>query len=412
MLIGTSSASGFKRKITIEDFEPVPCEYLQGPSYNLSENDRALLEQAMAMRRPGPDKPLVIVGFFRSHTRKDLFMDDSDLNLCANYFGEAGNVFLLIKPFATRPATGGFFFWEDGDIQRESSYLEFPFHRRELGGGESRPVQRRREPQPFGVEQTPAREEAYAPETYSSSTAAPGLSILSVSEPPPEPKKPSRLWRAMVPAFLVLAAIGGYFVWGNRLQTVTPQPPQPVSMPLKLAVADKQSQLEITWDRDSPMIARAERAVLYITDGSRKRDLELTAVQLHNGKVLYQRASADVGLRLEVFANERTSVSESIRALYSDPVKKAEPVKEAVKPPEVEDAPPPAEPTAAEEPPVKPAKKKGSRTSARGKRASEPKPESSESVVPEPTPAAPAPPPVTDPPVSTEREVARPARRR
>ena len=42
----------------------------------------------------------------------------------------------MIKPFASRPSVGGFFFWEDGEIYREASYLQFPFHRKELGGGD------------------------------------------------------------------------------------------------------------------------------------------------------------------------------------------------------------------------------------------------------------------------------------
>jgi len=36
----------------------------------------------------------------------------------ARYFPDAGNVFLLIKPFASRTSVGGFFFWEDGEINR------------------------------------------------------------------------------------------------------------------------------------------------------------------------------------------------------------------------------------------------------------------------------------------------------
>jgi len=29
------------------------------------------------------------------------------------------------KPFASRTSVGGFFFWEDGEINRASSYLQF-----------------------------------------------------------------------------------------------------------------------------------------------------------------------------------------------------------------------------------------------------------------------------------------------
>src|SRR5262249_42211937 len=79
---------------------------------------------------------LSVVGFYRSHTRDGLYMDEADLSVAQHYFPDAGNVFLLIKPFASRTSIGGFFFWENGEINRQSSYLQFPFHREEWGGGE------------------------------------------------------------------------------------------------------------------------------------------------------------------------------------------------------------------------------------------------------------------------------------
>src|SRR4051812_29648143 len=38
---------GSPDKVTIEDFEPVPSEYLTGPSYNLSPNDLAAFEASI-----------------------------------------------------------------------------------------------------------------------------------------------------------------------------------------------------------------------------------------------------------------------------------------------------------------------------------------------------------------------------
>ncbi len=137
ILLGRSEP-GPSQSVTVEDFEPVPSEYLTGPSYNLSENDRVAFEAAIA-QRVSPEGGLSVVGFYRSHTRDELYMDDADLALADRYFPDPGSVFLLIKPFATRASTGGFFFREDGGINRESSYLQFPFDRAELGGGETRP---------------------------------------------------------------------------------------------------------------------------------------------------------------------------------------------------------------------------------------------------------------------------------
>ncbi len=137
LLLGTSE-DGPARKVIIEDFEPVPSEYLTGPSYNLSPNDLASLEAAIARHSP-PAGPRRVVGFYRSHTRDELFMDHADLDLAHRYFAGPENVFLVVKPFTTRPCAAGFFFWENRAIGKDSSYLLFPFQRRELGGGETLP---------------------------------------------------------------------------------------------------------------------------------------------------------------------------------------------------------------------------------------------------------------------------------
>jgi len=108
---------GSPQTVSIVDFEPLRSEYLTGPSYSLSENDLAVLEAALARRQSRAEgSELPVVGFYRSHTRDDLYMDDADLALAHRYFGAPGNVFLLIKPFAGRTSIGGFFIWEDGRI--------------------------------------------------------------------------------------------------------------------------------------------------------------------------------------------------------------------------------------------------------------------------------------------------------
>src|SRR6266536_1432648 len=49
LLLGRSEP-GLRQKVTIEDFEPIPTEYLTGPSYNLSQNDLVIFEAAIARR--------------------------------------------------------------------------------------------------------------------------------------------------------------------------------------------------------------------------------------------------------------------------------------------------------------------------------------------------------------------------
>src|SRR5437879_5024671 len=88
VLLGRSKADPeSRRKVIIEDFEAVPTEYLTGPSYNLSENDLVELEAVLARRRSQVDG-LTVVGFYRSHTRDGLYMDEADLTLAGRYFSD------------------------------------------------------------------------------------------------------------------------------------------------------------------------------------------------------------------------------------------------------------------------------------------------------------------------------------
>jgi hypothetical protein len=84
-------------------------------------------------------------------------------------------------------------------------------------------------------------------------------------------------------------------------------------LPLKLSVTENSNQLEVTWNRSVPAIVHAKRGVLSISDGSNERDLELSGVQLRNGRVHYSPVSSDVRLRLEVFPEGQERVGESIR---------------------------------------------------------------------------------------------------
>src|SRR5258708_26424585 len=107
----------------IEDFEPIECEHRRGPSYTLSGKNRVLLEKRLSAHtsRRGLD----VVGYWRSHTRPGLHLDQDDYSAILTYFAYPSHVFLLVKPSAEGQSMGGFFFWEDGDIRRESPYEEF-----------------------------------------------------------------------------------------------------------------------------------------------------------------------------------------------------------------------------------------------------------------------------------------------
>jgi hypothetical protein len=114
----------------IEDYELIECGHDLGALFLLSDEDKSrMVEQLLRLRS---SSSYSVIGFFRSHTRKNLSLGERDLSLLRDYFADAANVFLLIKPFAAKPSTAGFFIWEDGHIRAESSYRQFPFKRSEL----------------------------------------------------------------------------------------------------------------------------------------------------------------------------------------------------------------------------------------------------------------------------------------
>jgi TonB family protein len=118
---------GPRPTIYVERFEAVESEHLRGSSYTLSPKDKKGLAKKLTRwsgRRKETVRP---VGYFRSHTRRGLYLDNDDFSVIQTCFPEQNSVFLLVRPVAGASSVGGFFFWEDGDIRRESSYAEFPF---------------------------------------------------------------------------------------------------------------------------------------------------------------------------------------------------------------------------------------------------------------------------------------------
>src|SRR5207249_1001232 len=71
-----------------------------------------------------------------------------DIDLLDYFFASPSHIALLIKPYATKASVAGFFAREHG-VFPETTPLEFPLRRRELGGDEApprRPMVERRPP--------------------------------------------------------------------------------------------------------------------------------------------------------------------------------------------------------------------------------------------------------------------------
>lgn len=273
--------------VWVDRIELLPCRYLRGPSFHLEAED------APDLTRPE------IAGYFRSHTRKDLFLGPDDLALLSEHFARPEQVALLVKPFQSRPNLGGFFLWRDGKINGSASVREFTFHRRELGGGE--PVTR---PSPPALRK-PYKQEDDIPETV----------------PAESKKRPVLLWALL--AILTIAATGsvGYLLF-ERTKPISPTA-RSAGTGLRLSASEGDHNVTLTWDKDSTVVASALKAVIEIQEGTFQKTLEIGAEQLRAGKIIYSRpvAIADtVSFSLRVFPERGKPALESVQIISNRPL--------------------------------------------------------------------------------------------
>jgi len=113
-------------KIEIMDFEAIVLEDQASEKFTLAEPDWEKIDEVKAAT-PAHSDGLQVVGYYRSHLRDDLSLDENDLNLFRSRFPQATDVCLLIKPLADGSTTAGFFFWDNGAIESGFSFNEFPF---------------------------------------------------------------------------------------------------------------------------------------------------------------------------------------------------------------------------------------------------------------------------------------------
>jgi proteasome lid subunit RPN8/RPN11 len=117
-------------RIRIEDYRKVETEYLTGPSFHLSENDRSGLRKLLAERAPVEESgALEVVGWYHSHTRSGIHLSMRDLEVFEEFFPKPWQIALVLKPENMGPVRGGYFFRDkDGNIEADASASEFALH--------------------------------------------------------------------------------------------------------------------------------------------------------------------------------------------------------------------------------------------------------------------------------------------
>jgi TonB family protein len=212
-------------------------------------------------------------------------------------------------------------------------------------------------PAPPPVEEKPAppapkRDERPAPPSVTVRGAAPAppapakepvkeepkpAAAAKVEPPPAPPAKPQEKPAPAVPAAEVAAPatpglLANRWLWvalivlllGGAAVYKFVFMPKPVEQaqtdPLSLKVDRSAGQLLLSWNRNASAIQTASRAVLTISDGDHREDVDLDLGTLRNGNISYSPMTNDVGFRLEVTdVKGGKSVSESMRVLAGRP---------------------------------------------------------------------------------------------
>jgi hypothetical protein len=328
------------RRLRIMAVREIACEHARGPTFHLSENDRELLRAQLERERDDPRlSGMGPVGWYLSHTRSEITLQESDLDTYNTFFPQPWQVTMVIRPVRSTSMRAGFFVREaDGTVKTDQSYQDFDFPDR-LAGMFDRPPREhgappdrgapperrggaRLEPgidlQSLAEELSPRQAGGYRhpvrPEPeYSAYTSrdvpspaaeSPGQEAPAFAYPPslsagslpatgayrPAPRKFP--WTAIaVLAVAVLLALAGLRYFGPHLN----------AEPLGLLVSERDGQLQIQWNHASRSITGATSATIEIADGTAdKQNVVLTPPQLASGNLTYARRSADVQVRMRV----------------------------------------------------------------------------------------------------------------
>ncbi|MGD0775866.1 MAG: hypothetical protein ABSC05_23875 [Candidatus Solibacter sp.] len=332
ILLGTF-ANG---RLAITGYAALDCEHASGPSFVLSPPDEARLAQLLSAHANGAAR-LGPVGWYHSHTRSEIFLSDADLDIHRRFFPESWQVALVMKPHTFQPARIGFFFREaDGSVHAGGSYREdvlepLPMRQMPAGTPTAPPLD---DPSPRGFRPGPVLASVPvtgpAPLPRSASPAAPAAAAdaaLPLPEPAGELDAPKflvesassgRRWMVVgIGVVAILGVLGAAFevrqMWLPQvLAAIHPQPAvPPPPPPLGLSTLDREGQLQIGWDRNSPAVQRAADAILEITGGGELPNaIQLDLAHLQAGSFTYARTAEKVDVLLIVHQKDGPDLRE------------------------------------------------------------------------------------------------------
>lgn len=316
------------RTVRVLAMRPIACEHARGPAFLLSDKDRKVLNEQLGADAEDPHlEGLISVGWFLSHTRSEITLSESDLELYSIFFPAPWQVTMVVRPGRGGSMRAGFFVREaDGTVKSERSYLEFNFPDRLAGvldrtpgpRPERIPGERRSNNLPGSMPRAEAFQSStgVVASTRHEMTLQPEIAAPTFGQkhqlyvPVPSPK---RKWPWLVgwAVLVIVAALFGLRYWMF----------QPVTEPISLAVLEREGQLRIEWNHSARPVTAAVRGTLVINDGSNTQTFALSPRELTLGNFTYERKTGDVEVRMSVEDSDGGKVQEASRFLGQAPVK-------------------------------------------------------------------------------------------
>jgi hypothetical protein len=276
--------------LRIDDFVVMARRESDEARYNLTPEQRARMSGA---RRELVEKRTAVLGFFRSHMRREgLALSSDDRKLLSVEFGKAVYTALLIR--ARSPHTAGFIIPDaEGGLPAGSAPKELQFDAEEATYFRQQAVLEVSPSKPHLARDTEKRETA--------------------------PHQPDR------------AGIGGLLGWSAAFWAIwatsmllmglllTAWAPFTTNVfggsqgGLRLKATPRGNMLEIQWNRRQPDLLRAPSATLMIIDGNSRRELKLTPFELRAGQLSYQRKSDRITVAMSVQLAESAELLQSVR---------------------------------------------------------------------------------------------------
>ncbi len=214
---------------------------------------------------------------------------------------------LLIRPFATRVSRAGFYVRQNGAFPSGPPPGEFPFRRKELGGGSRPPRDASRD---HAHSPAPTLTAPDPPEPIQ--FEAPSFTLLGSPRKPLETQKKPRtnnwFWLPLSFACLLLGMLLGYEA--SSLLHPHGGPGDPFSV--SLDVTRQSGNLILRWDRQAPAILEATRGLLTIDEGAVSTPVSLSSEQLRTGSVVYPHKAPEVRFRLELFLGDQATFTEKL----------------------------------------------------------------------------------------------------